>query len=614
MTDGQPDCLSSLLQFAPFDLLPDAARAGLQDDLQRVTATPGDVLFREGAPLKGLYIVEAGELDIMSSDSDLVSRRGPGDVMGERGLLRDGQAMLTARVTEPATLLLMPAARFHALIDTVPSFAEWFRRAGPGTTPAAPGGAPTGLTALKVADLMARDPVTCGPDLSVTEVAQLMRDRVISSVLICQDDTIAGIVTVHDMTNKVLAEGLGGDIPVTQVMTPEPLTIRSDALGLDALVKLAERRINHLPVVDDGRLVGIIARTDLIRQQAATASRMVSDIVQADSAEEMAKVMARVPALLTHLVSAGTRHSAITRRITDITDAITRRLLALGEARLGPPPVPYLWLACGSQGRQEQTGVSDQDNCLILDDAFDPATHDAYFAALAQFVSDGLNTCGFVYCPGDMMATNPRWRQPRRVWQGYFAKWIDQPDNEAQMLASVMFDLRPIAGDMALADDLRRQVLSMARANSIFVAHMISNSLKHTPPLSLLRGFSLIRSGEHKNMVDLKHSGVVPVVDLGRVYALQGAIEAANTRDRLEAARAAGLISESGARDLVDAYDLIAELRLRHQADQIRKGDEPDNFLAPGQLSELERNHLRDAFMIVKTLQSALGRGQSHLG
>ncbi len=61
-----------------------------------------------------------------------------------------------------------------------------------------------------------------------------------------------------------------------------------------------------------------------------------------------------------------------------------------------------------------------------------------------------------------------------------------------------------------------------------------------------------IRSGEHKNHIDLKHNGVVPVVDLGRVYALIGRLTPANTRARLEAAEEAGVISASGARDLIE--------------------------------------------------------------
>jgi CBS domain-containing protein len=312
------------------------------------------------------------------------------------------------------------------------------------------------------------------------------------------------------------------------------------------------------------------------------------------------------------LVAGGNRHEVTTRLITDIADTATRRLLALAEAKLGPAPVPYLWLACGSQGRQEQTGVSDQDNCLILDDS---VTEDQmpYYAELAKFVCDGLDTCGYVYCPGDMMATNPRWCQPVRVWRDYFRNWIAKPDPMAQMLASVMFDLRPIGGTRALFDGLQADTLRAASANSIFVAHMVSNSLKHTPPLGLLRGIATIRSGEHRNTLDLKHNGVVPIVDLGRVYALQGKLGAVNTRARIEAAAGANVLSESGARDLLDAYDVIAETRLEHQSRQIKSGQAPDNFLAPSSLSDFERSHLRDAFVVVKTLQSAVSQGRGIL-
>ena len=181
------------------------------------------------------------------------------------------------------------------------------------------------------------------------------------------------------------------------------------------------------------------------------------------------------------------------------------------------------------------------------------------------------------------------------------------------MLASVMFDLRPIGGDAALFADLQQETLKAASANSIFTAHMTANSLKHTPPLGLLRGLATIRSGEHRNTLDMKHNGVVPVVDLGRIYALQGQLAEVNTRARLEAAEAAGVLSPSGARDLMDAYDLIAQTRLEHQAAQIRSSQAPDNYLAPSDLSDFERSHLRDAFVVVKTMQSAAGHGKGML-
>jgi len=340
---------------------------------------------------------------------------------------------------------------------------------------------------------------------------------------------------------------------------------------------------------------------------------IVGSVAKAADAGEMARATAQIPKLLVQLVETGNRHEVVTRLITDIADTATRRLLALAESKLGPAPVPYLWLACGSQGRQEQTGVSDQDNCLILSDDVTDADL-PYFTDLAKFVSDGLDRCGYFYCPGDMMATNPRWCQPLRVWRDYFEGWIAKPDPEAQMLASVMFDLRPIGGDESLFEGLQTETLKAAARNSIFTAHMISNSLKHQPPLGLLRGLATIRSGEHRNQLDLKHNGVVPVVDLGRVYTLQGQLPQVNTRARIEGAIAAGAVSKSGGADLLDAYDLIATMRLEHQAAQIKAGEPPSNYLDPSDLSDFERSHLRDAFVVVKTMQSAVGSGKGAIG
>jgi CBS domain-containing protein len=605
MPDDTPPIIDRLVGFTPFGDLPPEERDRLAPELENVTAEPGAVIFEEGAPLRGLYLIESGAVNISSANDELLTRRGPGDLMGERGLLRDGQAVLTARACEPTTLILIPAGTFRRLVREVPGIEHWFERSAPSEPRRDNGPYSAGLMALQVSALMTRTPLSCAATASVTDVARIMRDHRVSSVLVMDGAALTGIVTVHDLTNKILAEGRDGTVPVAEVMTPEPHTIAPAAAGLDALMTMAEQNINHLPVADArGRIIGMVGRTDLFRQQATTASHMASEIVSAESVDRIARILDRVPELLRHLVAASASPQAISRRITDLTDAATKRLLTLAEAELGPPPVPYLWAACGSQGRREQTGVSDQDNCLILDDTAS-AAHEPYFEALARFVSDGLNAVGFVYCPGDMMATNPRWRQPRSVWQSYFEQWIREPDNEAQMLASVMFDLRPIAGDMTLFRNLQQVTLDMARRNSIFVQHIISNALKHTPPLGLFRGFALIRSGEHRNTIDLKHSGTVPIVDLARVYALAGGISAIGTEDRIEAAGAAGIISESGARDLLDAWDLIGETRLWHQANQIAEGRTPDNFLAPTELSELHRNHLRDAFLVVRTMQSA---------
>ena len=611
MPRSQHDLRRFLASLHPYDSLPDAALSDLTTQFTTLPMTKDAVIYPFGAPCEGLYVIVDGEVEITSENGEIVSQLASRNSFGERGLMRDGKTGTKARALTDGELLLLPTDAFHALITAHAGAHRFFTR-GRGRE-AADATRPATLAETRVDQLMAADPVTCATDASISDAAKLMRQHRISCLPVTDSDGLAGIVTLHDINNRVVAEGLDPALPVARIMTAGPLTLPPSAIGSDVLHMMMERRFGHVPIVDQGKLVGIVTQTNLTRFQAANSASLVRSIVRATTPDSMATVTAKIPQLLVQLVGAGNRHETVTRLITDIADAVTRRLLALGEEKLGPPPVPYLWLACGSQGRQEQTGVSDQDNCLMLDDAVTDADM-AYFKDLAKFVSDGLDQAGYFYCPGDMMATNDRWCQPVRVWRSYFRRWIDSPSTEAQMLASVMFDLRPIGGTRALFEDLHRETLEQAARNSIFVAHMVSNSLKHNPPLGLLRGFATLRSGEHKNLLDMKMNGVIPVVDLGRIYALRGKLDNVNTRARIDSAHGAGLISQTGGRDLLDAYDLIAQTRLEHQARLIRAGRPPDNFMSPNVLSEFERSHLRDAFVVVRTMQSAVTQGRGVIG
>lgn len=606
MDDAVQTILAFLETVHPYDGLPRDELARVAGSFSRREVPAGTLVYSHGDALEGLYLVKRGGVEVLDRNGGLVSLLSSRNSFGERGLMRDGLAVTTARTTEDSVLLMLPVAEFRRLLADFPAFERFFNRGRSAE------GRGSDLATLKVADLMARRPVTCAPDTPVAEAARIMRDAKVSSLGVTDDGSLLGIITTRDLSNRVLAEGRDPALPVSQVMTEEPVSLPPDALGSDILHLMLERRIGHLPVVEAGRLIGMVTQTDLTRFQAVSSAVLIRDVASAETVADMAAVTARIPQLLVQLVGGNHAHEVVTRLITDIADAVTRRLLAMAEAELGPPPAPYLWLACGSQGRQEQSGVSDQDNCLMIDDG--AADDDMeYFARLAKIVSDGLNACGYVYCPGDMMATNERWRQKVSVWREYFRRWIAVPDPEAQMLASVMFDLRPIGGAARLYQDLQDETLAAASKNSIFVAHMVANSLKHTPPLGLIRGFATIRSGEHRHHIDMKHNGVVPVADLGRVYALMGRIPAVNTRARLLAAGEAGVISASGARDLQEAFDLISSMRLENQAHLVRSGRKPDNFLAPSDLSDFERSHLRDAFVVVRTMQSAVGHNKGAL-
>ncbi len=593
----------------PFDLLPPDVVAALPRRIQTLRIDQGGTVIEPGQESRFLALIREGAVEIQSPEGQLLIRLGEGEAFGLRALLGDGKAAYRATALEDTTLLLLPGGEFARLHRTHPIFAQYFTPSGADRLRSVHDDRShdrINLMALRARELMTTDPVIIAPEASVREAAQTMRDHRISCLPVVDGTRLVGVVTNVDLRDRVLAEAVDLATPVRAIMTPDPIWLSADRLGFDALLTMTRSNISHLPVVDNGTLVGVITNTNLVRRQAGSAVYMVGDIHTRQTAEGIAEVVAQVPLLLTHLVDDGASADRIGHIITSICDATTNRLLQLAEERLGPPPVPYVWLASGSQARQEQTGVSDQDNCLVIDDHFDEDRHGAYFTRLATDVCDGLNTAGYVYCPGEMMAMTPKWRKPLAQWRRYFANWIAEPEPMAQMLTSVLFDLRPVRGEVRLFEQLRSAALAQAKANSIFIAHLASNALTHTPPLGFFRNFVLIRGGEHDQRLDLKHSGVVPIVDIARVYSLKAGIEAVNTVERLSAAREAGVISESGARDLLDAFEFIAMTRLKHQVRQIRTGAKPDNFVAPETLPRFDRSHLKDAFDVVKTMQASM--------
>jgi len=221
-------------------------------------------------------------------------------------------------------------------------------------------------------------------------------------------------------------------------------------------------------------------------------------------------------------------------------------------------------------------------------------------------VCEGLNTCGYIFCPGDVMASNSKWRQPSKVWKKYFRKWITTPKPKALMYASIFFDLRCIHGDNSLLNKINQYTHELIAENERFLNFMAANALHHTPPLGLFRSFVLEKHGSEEKALDMKKRGVVPITDLARVYALASGVTQINTEERLQAAYKKRALSKSGFMDLSDAFEFLSDVRLNHQSLQISSGKKVNNYVPPEELSSLERRHLKDTFEIIRTYQSAL--------
>ena len=432
-----------------------------------------------------------------------------------------------------------------------------------------------------------------------------MKEHGASSLLVMDGEALAGIVTDRDLRNRVLAVGLGADRPVQEVMTAGPFVGDADALAFEVLLEMVGRNIHHLPILEHDRPIGVVTTTDLMRMVQASPVYVVGDIQKQSDVEGVATVSARLPAVVESLVGQDASADDIGRVVTAIGDAVERRLITLAEAELGGAPVPYTWVALGSRARLEQALAADQDNAIIISDEATDADL-AWFEELARRVSAGLVECGYPTCPGDVMATNPRWRLRLQDWRQEFATWLTQPVPDAILQASIFFDMRPVHGDSGLFPELHHDILARAPQSRLFLAHLAKAATLNEPPLGFFRGFVLAKEGEHADTLDIKRGGIGAVVELARVHALALGSPAVNTVARLQAAIAGGIMSEEKGADLTDALEFISYVRLRHQAAQVREGRPVDNHVNPDQLSSFDKRHLREAFAIVRSAQSAM--------
>ncbi len=597
----------------PFALLP-------QEVLERLPKRLAVRYFRRGTafpPRDGdqthLYILRRGAVELRDAQGELVSKLAEGDLCPMACMPGDPSAHYQGQTAEDTLAYMLPCAELQELRTEHPAFADYFEqstgerlRSALAVIKHSTSGS-TGLMTVRVGDLVGPSLIRAAPGTSIQEAARIMTEHRVSSLVIMDGERLAGIITDRDLRSRCLASGLSRQRAVSEIMTTALQTTDVGTLGFEALMKMTRLNVHHLPVLEGERVCGVISTTDLTRFQSANAVYLVGDIHKAKDVATLVQISEKVPDLQVTLVGGGATADQVGQAVSAVTDAITQRLIELAEQELGPPPVSYAWMAGGSQARREQTSHSDQDNALLIADHAKP-DDEAYFEALAKIVNDGLDACGYYYCPGDVMAKNPKWRQPLRIWRKYFTNWIERPEPMALMLSSVFFDLRPIHDPDGLFEELRDHILQHSRANRIFIAYMTANALKHRPPLGFFRNFVLIRGGEHNHTFDIKHRGTVPVIDLARVYALSVGIGAINTLERLRAAGETPALSRDGAANLVDALEFIGTLRVQHQARQLRRGEKADNYLSPDELSPLERGHLKDTFIFINTMQETLGQ------
>src|SRR5215207_5217798 len=565
MLCGMQEIGRVLAAHPPFDGLPSEALEQTAATVEIAYFPRGASILRQGGePSRHLHVIAKGVVELRQADehgaSELVETLGEGETFGQLSLLSRSPHLWDVVAREDVLTYLIPAEQVERLRHQPGFEALLARRAGDRLRRALAAGrepAPLDLFSVRAGELIDRPLVTCDPSETVAEAARRMRDQQVSSLVVRAWPP--GLVTASDLRDRVLAAGRSGETPVAAVMTAPLQTMPAEANLGEVLLAMVDRGIHHLPLVREGRLVGMVTDTDLLRHESRHPLFVRRQLDRAASPEDLAVWAGEVAAAAVRLIGSGSPAGQVTRFLASAHDALYVRVARDGEAALGPPPCPYALLVLGSGARGEPTLRSDQDHALVLADNPPADAAAAWFGDLAEHLAATLEGCGLPRCPGDVMATNPARRVPRRAWQQQFNSWIQEPEEEALLDAAICFDFRQLYGELD-AEAALRPVIRQAAGNRRFLGRLARAALRRRPPLGFLRQLR----GDRHGRVDLKAHGTAPIVDLARLLALEAGSAELATAARLRAATERRTVGRTAAdlgalerRWLKDAFGLL---------------------------------------------------------
>ena len=497
-----------LRRHPPFDRLADAALDALEGALEIRFAAAGEMLLRVGdAENPYLFVVRKGVVRL-ERDGRTIELCEAGDLFGAPSALGGGNPRLDAVAAEETLIYRIPVSAVRPLLAD-PTVASFFfasladrLRVATGRESAA---LPTDLTSA-ARTAVHRQPLFVDPETTVAEAARRMTTEHVSSVLV--GDHQLGILTDRDLRSRVVARGLDPSTPVRAVMSRPCRTAPASATLFEVLLEMLEHRIHHLPLVEGGEVVGVVTQTDLLRQTTRSPLHLLKSVERHGDTSHLSDFAAEQAAMVERLAAGGLEATRIGRIAATVNDALVGRLLRLGESEAGEPPCPYAWMVFGSEGRFEQTLLTDQDNALVYRD--DTPAAKTYFERLAKRTVGALLALGFPPCAGGFMATN--WCYPLAAWKQKFEAWIATPEPNALLDAASFFDFRRVHGELSLAP--LGEIVEGAREARLFLRLLAQNSLHFRPPLGFLNRLQARDSG-----IDIKSGGLMPIVGLARVMA-----------------------------------------------------------------------------------------------
>jgi CBS domain-containing protein len=351
-----------------------------------------------------------------------------------------------------------------------------------------------------------------------------------------------GIITERDVLRGLAAHGAGTlELPVAQLMSRPLACVPADAFAHVAISRMRRLEVRHLGVADEqGGVIGALSARDLLRLRAEGGLLLGDEIEQAANVSARGQGWAKVPRVAAGLIAEGIAARDIAALISRGLGALTRRAAMLAEQHMadeqrGRPPCPYAVAVLGSAGREESLLAMDQDNALVFSEGEPDGAEDRWFAALAAHMAEILDDVGVPYCRGGVMAKNREWRGSTATWRGRIKDWIRRSNPRDLLSVDIFFDLRPVHGEAALANQIWRDAFDAARGEAAFAELLAESVGVHEAGLNWLGRFKT-----DKGRIDLKKSGLFAIVTMARTLAIRHHVVERSTLARLAGIEALG--------------------------------------------------------------------------
>ncbi|RRJ93521.1 DUF294 nucleotidyltransferase-like domain-containing protein [Flavobacterium macacae] len=616
-----------LKNFPPFQSLAYAELFHIACEIRVFYLEKGKILFQIGDVCHdSFYIVVSGAIGLsVTSDAEetLIDKCDEGDILGLRPFFAKNNYLMTAKAREESIVYAIPLKIFQPFVTANSNVLSFLLESFASNTRNPYDQEHRGkliseniIYKEQQADIQyfqsihySKEPIMASQDAIVKDIAQMMTDNIIGSVIIKNGNLPIGIVTDKDLRSKIAT----GHFPITtvasKIMTSPVITVPEDLSLAEAQLYMLKYNVDYLCVTEDGSdksaIRGIISENDLVVAQANNPGVIIKEVKRAQTAKDLKRIREKLTELIASSIQKDIPLSHIMNISGEINTAISRRAIDLAILEMGSPPARFAWLSIGSQGRKEQLLLTDQDSMLVFEDVAQDKYRDVkdYFLKLARRATSTLEKVGYVPSPDGAVASNIIWCKSLTDWIKQYNTWINTPGETTDVISTIFFDYEIAFGESAIEEAITEIIYKNAKTNKLFFDYLGNDALKKPSPLGFFRQFLVEEGGENKDTFDIKSRALTPLIDAGRLLVLSQDIKGVNsTYMRFKQLAVADSRNSELFLNCAEAFLTLSEFRTVEGL----KNDSNGQFINLEELSKTDKVKLKNCFIPIKEVQELI--------